>query len=169
MRRAVELVNVVHQWSGDRDGLRARLEATLVEQGEPDVSGVAAELDALTEVARRLRAVLAEDDRDRAALRLNALLADHATVPQLARHGGWDWHVHADGGADAPWATWFGASAALALAELLCDHAELPWGICESPPCERAYTHDGRGARRRCCSTACATRARVRRHRARAT
>src|SRR5689334_17627185 len=33
-------------------------------------------------------------ERDDAARLVNELLAESGTVPQLARHGGWDWHLH---------------------------------------------------------------------------
>ena len=60
----------------------------------------AAELDAL----RALRPVLRElltADRDRAAELVNALLAEARALPQLRRHDGLDWHIHAVP-ADAP-------------------------------------------------------------------
>ena len=82
------------------------------------------------------------------------------------RHEGWDWHVHVDRADDAPWDEWLASSAALALATLLAGSLELPWGECAAAGCRRVYVHDGRGDPRRYCSTTCATRERVRRHRA---
>lgn len=163
----MDVVNVVHEHAGDQQDLVAALRATLAAHGERDVAGLAPQLDGIVAVARGLRRVLAAVDRDAAASGLNELLAAHAAVPRLERHGGWDWHLHVDGGADAGWARWLGASGALALARLLTEGTELPWGICDASPCERAFVHDGRGGRRRFCSSACATRTRVRRHRAR--
>ena len=54
----------------------------------------AAELEAL----RALRPVLRElltAERDDAAELVNALLADAQAMPQLRRHDGLDWHIHA--------------------------------------------------------------------------
>ena len=56
--------------------------------------GDAAELEAL----RALRPVLRElltAERDDAAELVNALLADAQAMPQLRRHDGLDWHIHA--------------------------------------------------------------------------
>ncbi len=81
------------------------------------------------------------------------------------RHEGWDWHLHVDTGEDAPWADWLAASAALELATMLAGADGVPWGECDAG-CGRVFVHDGRGGERRYCSTTCATRERVRRHRA---
>src|SRR5690349_15418736 len=56
--------------------------------------GDAAELDALRALRPVLRDLLTAD-RDRAAELVNAMLADARALPQLARHDGLDWHMHA--------------------------------------------------------------------------
>ena len=145
--------------ASDRD-----LATVLAEQGETNLDGLHEELDDVAAVVDDLRAVFALTDRDRAAARLNELLARHGAVPQLVRHEGWDWHLHADR-VDDTWANWLASSAALALAARLAARDDVPWGTCADRDCDRAFLDDGHGARRRYCSPTCATRERVRRHR----
>ena len=99
LRAAVDLVN-----SGEEpDTLTtvAELDAWYAEHRYTGRrNGDEAELAAL----RALRPVLRElltADRDRAAGLVNAMLADARALPQLMRHDGLDWHVHAVP-ADAP-------------------------------------------------------------------
>jgi hypothetical protein len=154
-RRAVDVVNAA---PGDLAGvLRAH--------GETDLTGLDAETAELAAVVAELRAVLHLSDRDQAAAALNALLARHGAVPQLVRHEGWDWHVHVDR-IDDTWTNWLGSSGAMALALRLAARPGVPWGICADDACGRAFLDDGHGGARRHCSTRCATRQRVRRHRA---
>ncbi len=158
--RAVALVDLVHRGGADAPAMRALLEA----HGEHDVALTRREAGELADVCRRLRAILVSTSRDDAAAGLNALLAEFAGPPRLVRHEGWDWHLHVDRGDDAPWAAWLAASAALDLAARLAASDEVPWGECGAA-CGRVFVHDGRGGERRYCSSTCATRERVRRHR----
>lgn len=166
LQRAVAVVDLVHGWRGTDEELAANVAAVLEQHGERDVTVTPAEAAGVAAVAERLRAALVTTDRDVAATVLNELLAVHAAPPRLVRHTGWDWHLHVDATDDAPWDEWLASSAALALASMLVGSTELPWGECSAAGCERVYVHDGRGDRRRYCSTRCATRERVRRHRA---
>ena len=161
--RALALVDLVHAAPPNTD-LAVAIVAVLESHGESAVELSADDVRDLVAVCGRLRAVLVAPDRDTAAAGLNALLAEHAGPPRLVRHEGWDWHVHVDAGDDAPWAAWLASSAALALASRLAAAADVPWGDCAAG-CGRVYVHDGRGGPRRYCSTTCATRERVRRHR----
>ena len=99
LRAAVDLVN-----SGEEpDTLRtvAHVDAWYAEHGYTGRrDGDEAELATL----RALRPVLRElltAGRDRAAELVNAMLADAGALPQLVRHDGLDWHIHAVP-ADAP-------------------------------------------------------------------
>lgn len=158
VERAVALVNLPVR---SADSVATTLESF----GETDVVLTEGDVAGLRTVCDALRAVFAETDRDQTADRLNALLAAHAGAPRLVCHEGWDWHLHVDRADDAPWADWLAASAALALASRLAASAVLPWGVCAADGCVNVYVHDGRGGERRWCSTTCATRERVRRHR----
>ncbi len=135
------------------------------QHGETDLTGLEGEADRFTAVLADLRAVFATTDRDEAAARLNELLARHGAVPQLVRHQGWDWHVHVDR-VDDTWSNWLASSAAMALALRLVERAGVPWGRCAAAGCGRCFLDDGQGGGRRYCSPTCATRERVRRHRA---
>ena len=122
---------------------------------------------ALRQAALQLREVFAAGDADTAADRLNGLLASRAHPPRLTTHGGTSgWHLHVDGGDDAPWAEWFVTSSCLALAVLLAERQAPPAGLCAAQSCGRPFVNVGRGAARRYCSAACGTRERVARHRA---
>src|SRR4051794_23091800 len=70
-----------HGYTGRRDGDEAEVES----------------LRALRPVLRELLTC----DRDRAATLVNAMLAEARALPQLLRHDGLDWHIHAVP-ADAP-------------------------------------------------------------------
>src|SRR5215216_5516460 len=77
----------------------------------------AAELDAL----RALRPVLRElltADRDHAAGLVNAMLAEAEALPQLLRHDGLDWHIHAVP-ADAPLERRVVVETAMAMVDLI--------------------------------------------------
>jgi predicted RNA-binding Zn ribbon-like protein len=159
--RALALVDLVHRGQAGPAALAGVLET----HGERDVSLTRRDAADVADVCRRLRAVLVTTTRDDAADGLNELLAEFAGPPRVVRHEGWDWHVHVDRSDDAPWADWLASSAAVALAIRLAGSDDVPWGECDAG-CGRVFVHDGRGGERRYCSVTCATRERVRRHRA---
>ncbi|MFF5212782.1 CGNR zinc finger domain-containing protein [Streptosporangium sp. NPDC000396] len=133
-----------------------------------DLGLTAEDVTAMRAVADRLREVFAAADVDEAAGLLNRLLAGVARPPRLTTHGGQAaWHLHVDGHDDAPWAEWFLASSAMALAVLLTDNQRVPGGICAAPGCGRPFVDSAGGSPQRFCSSRCATRVRVAGHRAR--
>jgi predicted RNA-binding Zn ribbon-like protein len=166
-RRAADLLAVLLPAQGHRAG-RAELIAVLRTYGEPEPIEIsAADLADLRQAALDLREVFAASDVTAAAERINHLLSGRAHPPRLTSHGGTSgWHVHVDGGDDAPWADWFLTSSCLALAVLLAERQAAPAGLCAAPSCGRPFVNVGRGAVRRYCSAACGTRDRVARHRA---
>jgi len=166
-QRAVDLLTVLLPGPGRRAG-RAELIAVLRTYGEPGPIEIsAADLADLRRAALDLREVFAASDVTVAAERINHLLSGRAHPPRLTSHGGTSgWHVHVDGGDDAPWADWFLTSSCLALAVLLAERQAAPAGLCAAPSCGRPFVNVGRGAVRRYCSAACGTRDRVARHRA---
>ena len=97
---AVALVNSGEE--PDTLTTRAELEAFLDEHEFTGTRrGDAAELAGVRELRPRLRALLTSD-RDTAATLVNDLLGEEGALPQLVRHGGHDWHIHAVA-PDAPW------------------------------------------------------------------
>lgn len=161
--RTADLVNAL----AEPDTGPARVEAVLRAHGEDDpVTG--SDVAELREAAGRIRRVLAARTTAEAAAGVNTLLAA-AHRPRLTDHGGAShWHVHTDSCDDAPVAEWFAASAGLVLALLLTDRQRPPGGVCGADDCGRVFIDTGSGSARRFCSRRCATRSRVRAHRARA-
>jgi predicted RNA-binding Zn ribbon-like protein len=166
-QRAADLLAVLLPGPGRRGG-RATLIAVLRKYGEPEPIEVSvADLAELRQAALQLREVFAAGDAGTAADRINGLLASRAHPPRLTTHGGTSgWHLHVDGSDDAPWAEWFLTSSCLALAGLLAERQAPPAGLCAARSCGKPFVNVGRGAARRYCSAACATRERVARHRA---
>ncbi|CAL9370628.1 hypothetical protein SUDANB120_00856 [Streptomyces sp. enrichment culture] len=169
---ARRLLDVTEAVRADPGLPRTALAALLARHGErpSDLEpGAFTEADAaeLRAAAGRMAEVFAEQDEDRAAAALNALLEQHGTRPRLTRHDGHPWHLHADGGEGTGWGGWFLASGALALAQLLTEHGRIAWGACAAAGCGRLFLGAGTGSARRHCSAACATRERVAAHRRR--
>ncbi|HSX33358.1 MAG TPA: CGNR zinc finger domain-containing protein [Candidatus Saccharimonadales bacterium] len=138
-----------------------QINAMLKKYGESDANVTYPDLDDLKAVARELHAVFATEDTMTAASLLNTLLKEHAQAPRLSSHSATPWHLHVDSNDDAPWAEWFAASSALALAVLLAEKQRNPAGLCASPTCGRPFIDLGKGGGRKYCSATCATRERV--------
>ncbi len=127
--------------------------------------GDAAELEAL----RALRPVLRElltAERDDAAELVNTLLAEAQAVPQLKRHDGLDWHIHAVP-PDAPLERRVMAEAAMAMVDLIRTDELSRLAVCIDDRCEGLVLDLSRNRSRRYCSTACANRNAVAAYRAR--
>ncbi|MET3770117.1 putative RNA-binding Zn ribbon-like protein [Marisediminicola sp. UYEF4] len=105
-------------------------------------------------------------DRDAMAGEVNALLRDTQTLPQLARHDGFDWHLHATG-ADAPLADRILAEAAIALVDVIRATATGRLRLCEADDCEGLFADLSRNGSRRYCSVRCGNRMNMVAHRRR--
>jgi predicted RNA-binding Zn ribbon-like protein len=128
--------------------------------------GDPAELESL----RALRPVLRElltAERDRAAALVNELLAEARAVPQLRRHDGLDWHIHAVP-ADAPLARRVAVEVAMAMIDVIRADELSRLSMCVSENCEGLVLDLSRNRSRRFCSTACANRNAVAAYRERA-
>ena len=135
-----------HGFTGRRDGDRAELEAV-----------------------RALRPVLRDlltRDRDDAAALVNALLAEARAVPQLMRHDGLDWHIHAVP-ADAPLDRRVAVEAAMAMVDVIRADELSRLSVCADERCEGLVLDLSRNRSRRFCSTACSNRNAVAAYRAR--
>src|SRR5690606_6765349 len=75
------------------------------------------ELDAVRALRPRLRELLTSD-RDRAADLVSALLREYGAIPQLVRHPGQDWHIHAVS-PDDPLADRIAVDAAMAMVDIV--------------------------------------------------
>jgi predicted RNA-binding Zn ribbon-like protein len=127
--------------------------------------GDAAELAGVRELRPRLRALLTSD-RDTAASLVNDLLVEERALPQLVRHGGHDWHIHAVA-PDAPLATRIAVEAAMAMIDVIRADEISRLDVCADPDCEGLVLDLSRNRSRRFCSTACTNRAAVAAYRAR--
>ena len=164
-KRAADIVAVLQNKERlNYQELINKVNATLKAYGEHSEI-TSADLDELKVVSRRLYAVFETEDTKKSANLLNEILRDYASVPRLSEHGNTPWHLHVDSDDYAPWAEWFAASSALALATLLAEKQRNPGGLCASPSCGKPFIDLGKGGGRNYCSPTCATRERVAKYR----
>ncbi len=106
-----------------------------------------------------------DDDLDRAAGLVNALLDETGVRPRLDRtRTGWDLHFHGpDDGLVNGWRAGCAAGLAIALGSDLAGRL----GVCAAPACDRVYLDSSRNAGRRFCSSRCQSRVKAAAHRAR--
>jgi predicted RNA-binding Zn ribbon-like protein len=124
-----------------------------------------AELEAVRELRPVLRALFTSD-RDEAAERVNAMLADAGALPQLVRHAPFDWHLHAVG-PDSPLVTRIVVEAAMAMVDVIRQDEMSRLGVCADDDCGGLVLDLSRNRSRRFCSTACGNRNAVAAYRAR--
>lgn len=131
----------------------------------------AAELEAVRALREPLRTFWAAPaDRDEAVElveAVNGLLRRYQAVPQLVRHDGWSWHVHAID-ASAPLADRVAVEAALALVDLVRadELSRLRW--CAAEDCGAVLVDLSRNRSKRFCDVGnCANRTHVAAYRAR--
>lgn len=124
------------------------------------------ELDAVRALRPRLRE-LWTDDVEAVVERVNALLREHEALPQLVRHDGWDWHIHAVG-ADHPLAERIAVEAALAVVDLVRAEELSRLRRCAAEDCEAVLVDLSRNRSKRYCDVGnCGNRANVAAYRAR--
>ncbi|HEV2403346.1 MAG TPA: CGNR zinc finger domain-containing protein [Candidatus Saccharimonadales bacterium] len=165
-KRAADVVAVLQ--NKDRleyQAVLAKLNETLKMYGERSAV-TTANLDELKAVGRRLYEVFETHNTNEAVTLLNDVLKEYGSQPRLTAHDGSAWHLHVDSSDHAPWAEWFAASSALALATLLAEKQRNPGGLCASPTCSKPFIDLGKGGGRNYCSPKCATRERVAKYRA---
>lgn len=161
-KRAADIIFVLqHKDHSSDQELIANVKKTLQIYGEQNIELSLTELNDLKRVSQELYAVFAAKSVNHAAGILNTYLSKYANTPRLSAHSKTPWHLHVDSSDHAPWAEWFAASSALALASLLAEKQRNPGGICTSPSCGRPYIDQGKGGGRSYCSPRCATRERV--------
>lgn len=128
-------------------------------------AGDAAELAAVRALRGPLRELLTSD-RDAAVRIVNGMLADHDARPQLVRHDGWDYHLHAiDAG--APLADRIAVETAMAMVDVIRADELGRLSICADDTCAGVVVDLSRNRSRRFCSTACGNRVAAAAYRAR--
>ena len=124
-----------------------------------------AELRALRALRPVLRRLLTAD-RDTAAELVNEILLEAQALPQLRRHDGLDWHIHAVP-FDAPLARRVAVEAAMAMIDVIRADELSRLSVCADATCEGLVLDLSRNRSRRFCSTTCANRNAVAAYRAR--
>lgn len=162
---AADLVNT-EQPDGDALADLAGLDAFVTRQGYTGSRRRdAAELAAVRALRPRLRR-LWHVEEDTVAELVNAMLADARALPQLVRHDGWGYHLHATS-ADAPLADRMVVEAAMAMVDLVRQGELGRLAVCSADRCDDVLVDLSKNRSRRFCSTSCANRTNVAAFRAR--
>jgi predicted RNA-binding Zn ribbon-like protein len=126
-----------------------------------------AELAAVLGLRSRL-ARLWEMTADEAVVLVNGLLAEANALPQLVRHDGWDYHIHATS-PDAPLADRMAVDAAMAFADVIRVGEFGRLRVCAADDCEDVLVDLSKNRSRRFCGLTCANRVNVAAYRSRRT
>ncbi|MBD8870077.1 CGNR zinc finger domain-containing protein [Nocardioides donggukensis] len=158
LQAAVALVNTAEEPDGlqtleELDAFYTRFEYT--GRRDRDAAGLAA----VRALRPTLRALLTAD-RDEAAERVNAMLAEASALPRLVRHDRWDWHLHAVD-PDSPFVTRVVVETAMAMVDVIRADEHSRLAVCAQGDCEGLVLDLSRNRSRRYCSTTCTNRAAV--------
>jgi predicted RNA-binding Zn ribbon-like protein len=124
-----------------------------------------AELDAVRALRPRLERLWTVGEDDAADL-VNVLLREAHALPQLVKHDGWDYHLHATA-ADAPLADRMGVEAAMAFADVIRTRHLERLRLCAADDCDNVHVDLSKNRSRRFCGTSCANRTHVAAYRTR--
>lgn len=124
-----------------------------------------AELRAVRALRPRLRRFW-ELDEDGVVELVNELLREGRALPQLVKHGGWDYHLHATP-PDAPLATRMSVDAAMGVLEVVRTKELSRLRICNYPGCRNVVVDLSKNRSKRFCDEGCGNRAAVEAYRAR--
>jgi predicted RNA-binding Zn ribbon-like protein len=126
-----------------------------------------AELADVRALRGRLRSIW-ESDVDEAVVMVNGLLAEFDALPQLVKHDGWDYHLHASP-ADAPLARRMALEAGMAFVDVIRSGEFHRLKSCSADDCDDVYVDLSKNRSRRFCDLGCANRTNVAAYRARRT
>jgi predicted RNA-binding Zn ribbon-like protein len=167
---AAALVNTSEGASNSRDDELTDLEALEQLLDENEYSGRRDHDDAELQEVRALRAEFRrfwEVDRDTAVGLVNGILRDARALPQLERHGDWDWHLHATD-ADAPLATRMRVEVAMAFIDVIRTDEFDRLRECAADDCAAVLVDLSRNRSKRYCDVGnCGNRMNVAAYRAR--
>ncbi|GAA3707214.1 CGNR zinc finger domain-containing protein [Zhihengliuella alba] len=166
LRTAVHLVNTA---AGPGDQLRTMADLDHFLQQEDFTGSRTRTVGELREV-RHLRTVfrtLWTADEDRAVELVNNILRNARALPQLVKHDGWDYHLHATT-PEAPLAERIAVEIALAVLDVIRGGELERLRVCAAQDCEALLLDESRNRSKRFCSTGnCANREHVRAYRER--
>ena len=166
LRAAATLVNTAE----DPDSLTttdelASFYAELGWKGRRD--GTAQELAEVRALRPRLRHLWTADLEEQVQ-QVNTLLREARALPQVVRHDGFDWHLHATTH-DEPLATRMAVEAAMGLVDVLRMGETARLRVCEAVECDRVFVDLSRNRSRRYCDVTCSNRMAAAAYRARQT
>jgi predicted RNA-binding Zn ribbon-like protein len=124
-----------------------------------------AELDAVRALRPRL-AQLWEMSEDAAVGLVNELLRGASALPQLVKHDGWEYHIHATS-PDAPLADRLAVDAAMAFADMIRTSELARLRYCAALDCDDVLVDLSKNRSRRFCGPTCANRVNVAAYRSR--
>jgi predicted RNA-binding Zn ribbon-like protein len=124
-----------------------------------------AELRSVQELRPKLRRIW-EAGEDEVVEIVNTLLRESNALPQLVRHDGWPYHLHATP-SDAPLATRMAVEAAMAFVDVVRDRQLDRLRICEMSDCDNVMVDLTKNRSKRFCDSGCSNRAAVNAYRAR--
>ena len=124
-----------------------------------------AELDAVRELRPRLRQIWYANE-DGAVEIVNELLREAHALPQLTKHDGWDYHLHATS-PDAPLADRMAVESAMALVDVIRMGELGRLRICAADDCADVLVDLSKNRSRRFCDQGCGNRVAVAAYRAR--
>jgi predicted RNA-binding Zn ribbon-like protein len=160
---AVALVN--SEGDGSLDDL-ADLTAFVTDWGWTGTyRGTPAELAAVHDLRPRLRAVWHAELEDAVEL-VNTFLTEANALPQLVRHDGWDYHLHATP-SDAPLADRMKVEAAMAFVDVIRAGELGRLRVCAADDCRDVLVDLSKNRSRRFCDQGCGNRTNVAAYRAR--
>lgn len=123
------------------------------------------ELLAVQQLRPRLRR-LWELDRDGVVALLNEVLAEFRALPQLVRHGEFDYHLHATP-SEAPLGARMAVEAAMAMVDVIRADEVDRLRICANDDCNDVLVDLSRNRSKRYCDLTCSNLAAVRAYRSR--
>jgi predicted RNA-binding Zn ribbon-like protein len=124
-----------------------------------------AELDQVRALRPRLRQIW-HSSEDGAVVIVNALLREAGALPQLVKHGEWDYHLHATP-SDAPLADRMAVEAAMAFVDVIRTQQLDRLRSCAAQDCANVVVDLSKNRSRRFCDSGCGNRANVAAYRAR--
>jgi predicted RNA-binding Zn ribbon-like protein len=124
-----------------------------------------AELRAVRALRPRIRRFW-ELEEDGIVALANELLREGHALPQLVKHDGWDYHVHASP-PDAPLAVRMAVECAMAIVDVVRTKELSRLRICEYPGCRNVVIDLSKNRSKRFCEAGCGNRAAVNAYRAR--
>jgi predicted RNA-binding Zn ribbon-like protein len=161
------VVNLINSAANQSEGLSSAADLDRFLAAEGFTGSRTRDEDELRTVRslRQQLAALWTADEDAAVV--NRLVREAGALPQLVKHGDWDWHLHATT-PEAPLVDRMSTEAAMALADVIRSKEMDRMRICESEDCDAAVLDLSRNRSKRYCDTGnCANRAHVAAYRAR--